>query len=278
MLKHFLNPPNWFTSASIFCSFYAMLLATGANGDPMAFYKAGLLIGFAGVFDMLDGRVARWTGGGSEFGVQLDSLADMMWFGVAPAILVYSWALHDLGAVGIGASFFFIVCAAFRLARFNVGTSDGAEAQHSIGLTTTMAGGTVAALVMFHAAIGRTSVQNPVGPLLMTLLLAFLMVSPVRFRVFKMRLSPAAKGGLALFFGCLIAVGVFYDISFIVAPMMVTYTAAGLIEGVVKLSTRRVSAHSSGAATLNAPVADDDSEEPDDDDEDDDDVDSSAKG
>ena len=83
MLKHFLSPPNWFTSASIFCGFYAILLAASNPNDPAVFYQAGLLIGFAGVFDMLDGRVARMTRTESEFGVQLDSLADVVSFGVA---------------------------------------------------------------------------------------------------------------------------------------------------------------------------------------------------
>ena len=74
MLKQFLNPPNWFTSASLFCGLYAIILAGQANGDPDYFYKAGLMVFFAGLFDALDGRVARMTGTGSQFGVQLDSL------------------------------------------------------------------------------------------------------------------------------------------------------------------------------------------------------------
>ena len=78
MIKQFLNPPNWFTSASIFCGFYAILPASGADAGATQFYQAGLLIGFAGIFDMLDGRVARMTNSASEFGVQLDSLADVI--------------------------------------------------------------------------------------------------------------------------------------------------------------------------------------------------------
>lgn len=242
MLKHFLNPPNWFTSASIFCSFYAILLAAGNPGDPAAFYKAGLLIGFAGVFDMLDGRVARMTGGGSEFGVQLDSLADVVSFGVAPAVLVYSWGLYQLGPLGMAASFLFLICGAFRLARFNVGASAGVESSRSMGLTITMAGGTMAASVMFHAAIGRTFVANPWGPLVLTLALAWLMVSPVRYRVFKMQLSPKAKVAAALFLGSLITVGVFYDISYLVLPLMALYVLSGPAEALVSLVRRPVGA------------------------------------
>lgn len=242
MLKHFLNPPNWFTSASIFCSFYAILLAAGNPGDPAAFYQAGLFIGFAGVFDMLDGRVARMTGGGSQFGVQLDSLADIVSFGVAPAVLVYSWGLNQLGPLGLAASFLFMLCGAFRLARFNVGATHGVESERSLGLTITMAGGTLAATVMFHAAIGRTFVANPWGPLVLTLVLAWLMVSPVRYRVFKMRLSPKAKVAAALFLGTLITVGVFFDISYLVLPLMALYAVSGPAEGLVSLVRRPVGA------------------------------------
>lgn len=262
MLKHFMNPPNWFTSASIFCSFYAILLAAGNTGDAHSLYRAGLLIGFAGVFDMLDGRVARLTGGGSEFGIQLDSLADAIGFGVAPAVLVYAWGLHLLGPFGLAAAYFFALCAVFRLARFNIGTSTGEENSFSKGLTTTMAGGTLAATVMFHAALGRTSVHNAWGPLLLTVVLALLMVSNVPYPVFKAGFSRRAKAMLALMLGSVIAVGVIYDISYIVMPLMATYAASGLFNAALGLGRRR------RAATTPLGVAvhsnDDEDEEEDD--------------
>ena len=89
MLRQFLNPPNWFTAASMFCGLYSIVLATGVGGDQN-FYRAGLMILFAGVFDTIDGSVARLTKTGSEFGVQLDSLVDVVSFGIAPAILLYA--------------------------------------------------------------------------------------------------------------------------------------------------------------------------------------------
>ncbi|MCB9741030.1 MAG: CDP-diacylglycerol--serine O-phosphatidyltransferase [Alphaproteobacteria bacterium] len=241
MLKHFLNPPNWFTSASIFCGFYALLLAAGTPGDPSVFYKAGLLIGFAGIFDMLDGRVARLTGGGSEFGVQLDSLADVVSFGVAPAVLVYSWGLEGLGPVGLAAAFFYAICGTFRLARFNVETGDeDADPNFSKGLTITMAGGTMAAMVMSHAAMGRTFVSNPYLALLITLALAFLMVSDVPFRVFKNNLNAKAKAGLALLLGVL-AVGVSFNKAFAypVLALLAFYVVAGPVEGLFRVGRRR---------------------------------------
>ncbi len=230
MLKYFLSPPNWFTSASIFCGFYAILLAASNPNDPAVFYQAGLLIGFAGIFDMLDGRVARMTRTESEFGVQLDSLADVVSFGVAPAVLVYRWGLDSLGIVGLAAAFFFVLCGVFRLARFNTGAADHEEFEHSRGLTITMAGGTVAAMVMFHAAIGSTFVQNPIGPLFTVVALALLMVSSVPYPTTKaLRMSRKVKTAAALFLGTVVAVGVFYDISFVVLPIMVLYAAAGPI-------------------------------------------------
>ncbi|MCB9796177.1 MAG: CDP-diacylglycerol--serine O-phosphatidyltransferase [Alphaproteobacteria bacterium] len=240
MLKHFLNPPNWFTSASIFCGFYALLLAAGTPGDPAVFYKAGLLIGFAGIFDMLDGRVARLTGGGSEFGVQLDSLADVVSFGVAPAVLVYSWGLSDLGVFGLAAAFAFAICGTFRLARFNCETGETKDPNYSKGLTITMAGGTMAAMVMVHAAMGRTFVLNPYGPLFVTATLAFLMVSDVPYRIFKNNLNAKAKASLALLLGVL-AVGVSFNRAFAypVLMLMGVYAASGPLEGLFTLRSRR---------------------------------------
>lgn len=240
MLKHFLSPPNWFTSASIFCGFYAIMLAAGNDGNPTTFYQAGLLIGFAGVFDMLDGRVARMTNSQSEFGVQLDSLADVVSFGIAPAVLVYNWGLDRLGALGIAAAFIFVICGIFRLARFNVGAANQEEFAFSRGLTITMAGGTLAAMVMFHAALGLTFVKHPTAALTAIVVLAFLMVSSVPFRTAKaMRMGRATKGVAAMLLASLIVCGVFYDISFIVLPVMVAYTGFGLIEAMMGIRSRR---------------------------------------
>lgn len=234
MLKQFLSPPNWFTAASIFCGFYAVLLAGGADAGATQFYQAGLLIGFAGVFDVLDGRVARMTNSSSEFGVQLDSLADALSFGLAPAVLVYRWGLDSLGILGLGASFFFMICGIFRLARFNTGAADNEEWDRSRGLTITMGGGSLAALVMFHAATGKSFVANPWGPFAIVLVVAFLMVSAVPYRTAKsLKMNTATKVFFALLFGGLIVVGIFFDISFMVLPVMASYVLSGPIEGAI---------------------------------------------
>lgn len=198
MLKHFLNPPNWFTSASMFCSFYSILLATGAVGAEPNFYRAAWMLVFAGVFDMLDGRVARLTGTGSPFGIQLDSLADIVSFGIAPAVLIYTWALADLGPLGLGISFFFFLCGAFRLARFNL-AADGTKSSFSTGLTITMAGGTVASLVMASAANDLSGSEIAGFASALTLALSLLMVSRLRFFEWSaLRLRPRTMFGLAV--------------------------------------------------------------------------------
>ena len=112
------------TLSSVFCGFDSIRLAAGANneaagGTPEDFHRAAILIVFAMIFDMLDGRVARMTKTQSAFGLQIDSLADVISFGVAPAMLVYQWSLHKLGTVvGLIASFVYVACAAIRLARY----------------------------------------------------------------------------------------------------------------------------------------------------------------
>src|SRR5256886_11496453 len=110
--------PNLFTVSSIFCGVYSITLSAGEpTGDN--FYRAAVAIFFGSFFDAFDGRVARLTRTQSDFGVELDSLADVISFGVAPAILVYKWALAGMGIGGIVISAIYAACGAIRLARFN---------------------------------------------------------------------------------------------------------------------------------------------------------------
>jgi len=111
--------PNLFTVSSIFCGFYAMTLCAG-DASPLQLYQAALAIFFGIFFDGFDGRVARLTKTQSLFGQELDSLADVISFGAAPALLMWKWALSGLGMIGVFASFLFAACGALRLARFNV--------------------------------------------------------------------------------------------------------------------------------------------------------------
>jgi CDP-diacylglycerol--serine O-phosphatidyltransferase len=233
MLRHFLNPPNWFTSASLFCGLYAIVLATGVEGEPN-FYRASLVILFAAVFDMLDGRVARMTGRGTDFGVQLDSLVDMVSFGLAPAVLLYAWGIHTLGTLGLVGAFVFALCGAFRLARFNIG-ADGETHDHTEGLTITMAGATVAAAVMAHAASGRTAVEHPWNVWVLALVMGLLMVSRVPYRsAGSMRLSRESMLGLALALGLILAIAVRYRFSTAFIAVLGAYVVSGPLEAIIR--------------------------------------------
>jgi len=247
MLKHFLNPPNWFTSASIFCGFYATVLAAGnTGGDPSVFYKAGLMIFFAGVFDMLDGRVARITGRGSDFGIQLDSLADVLSFGVAPAVLAWSWGLQPLGKPGLLFAFFFVLCGTFRLARFNTAeASTDAKLDYSRGLTITMAGGTLASMVMVHAAMGKTFVAHPSNVMLVMLALSLLMVSEVPYHALKaFRLKRLTIIALALFFGVSVTISIIYkNIAYLLFIVGTVHVMSGPLWAAMTLRKRRAASH-----------------------------------
>jgi len=242
MLKHFLNPPNWFTSASMFCGLYSILLATGVDGEPN-FYRAAWMLVFAGVFDMLDGRVARLTGTGSAFGIQLDSLADVVSFGIAPAILLYAWGLHDLGPVGLAVAFFFFLCGTFRLARFNVG-ADGSKASHSEGLTITMAGGTVASLVMAHAANDLGAVEHQGSVALLTFALSILMISRLRFFGWSaLKLQPLHVVGVALGLALVLVVSLRFRWASAFLAFAGIYLTAGVFENLMAVLRREPGAH-----------------------------------
>ena len=238
MLRHFLNPPNWFTTANLFCGFYAILLVAAPPDGQPAFYRAGLMLVFAGVFDMLDGRVARMTRSSSQFGTQLDSLSDLVSFGVAPAILAWAWGLEQLGVVGLAAAFTFVTCGAFRLARFNLETEEDVLAE-SNGLTITLAGITLAAIIMVHAHTGRTHLAHPLNAFGMMLALSYLMVSRVPYRTFKdFKLRPMTMALLALTLGITVTIGSRYDISVALVAVSVPYVLSGPVESMFRRRRR----------------------------------------
>src|SRR5512140_1072728 len=183
--------PNMITLSSIFCGFDSIRVSATSTGDD-DFYKASLLLIFALFFDMLDGRVARLTKTQSAFGLQIDSLADVVSFGVAPGILVYKYSLHQLGLAGLFISFMFAGAGAVRLARFNVlsmgeGGKPTKPGKYILGLPVPGAAGILIALVVAnHAIAGDLGGPKYVWPMMaLTLFLAFLMVSTIRFRSFK---------------------------------------------------------------------------------------------
>ena len=171
--------PNLFTAGSLFAGFYCMVSTVG--GD---YRTAALWILVSSIFDGLDGKVARLTGTSSQFGVEFDSLADVVSFGAAPGLLMYCWALKPFGRLGWLAGFLFLVCAALRLARFNVQV-DTVESKRFVGLPTPAAASMVSATVLLFYHSHWPSSYNKVGILCLIYFLAFLMVSNVRYYSFK---------------------------------------------------------------------------------------------
>lgn len=185
--------PNAFTVSSIFCGFYAILQATTEEAAGLSLYQAALAIFFAGFFDMFDGRVARLTRTQSDFGVQMDSLADVISFGVAPGILVYKWALQPLGPLGMLAAFAFTAAGAIRLARFNVLAQRGqGSSRWFVGLPIPVAAAMLVALVVAHHFTLGAEVEAHWSVFTLVLVLCYLMVSNIRYRTFK-DFRPSAK-------------------------------------------------------------------------------------
>ena len=260
--------PNLFTVTSIFCGFYALTLCAG-EATPAQLYQAALAVFFAMFFDGFDGRVARLTRTQSQFGVQLDSLADVVSFGVVPALLVYKWALAPLGFIGMFVAFGFAACGALRLARFNViaqRTHHGGASEFFVGLPIPFAAFGIVTMMLAHYALSR---GGPLGPAaqvpvaVVVVILSLLMVSTVPYRTFK-HVRPNRTSILVFLALCTgsVLVATLLHPAFILAALFCAYLAMGLVESVLmlgrKLAASRVSA-GTGAAVL------DPDEDPDDD-------------
>ncbi len=237
MIRHFLNPPNWLTAASIFCSVYAISLVISGDPTPQTLSRASILVIFGGVFDLLDGRVARMTNRFTEFGTHLDSIADAFGFGLAPALIAWAWALHDLGPIGVAVTFAYVLCAAFRLARFNVdqATRSWPLDGHSQGLTTTMAGGSLVTFVwVSNGYLADLIHVPPIAVAALVVGLGLLMVSSIPFRNFKdLRDNRRARRILAVFLAACLAGAIVLDPSMLWGVGAVLYLTFGLIDGLI---------------------------------------------
>lgn len=175
--------PNLVTSANLFCGFAAIVSSFEKN-----FVLAAWLILAAAVFDMMDGRIARLAKATSSFGVQYDSMADLLSFGAAPGALLYAWALEPFGRFGLLASFIYTCCAALRLARFNITTTTLSKAFFQ-GVASPIAAGGVATFVIFQNAVqwpGENSfVSREFIAFALAVGLGSLMVSNLKFPSFK---------------------------------------------------------------------------------------------
>jgi CDP-diacylglycerol--serine O-phosphatidyltransferase len=164
---------------NLFCGYACVVYATRGEYETAAPF-----IGFAIVLDILDGRIARLTGTASAFGVEFDSLADVISFGMAPAILSFQWGLSPLGRLGWAAGFLFVTAAAMRLARFNIQTGAASDKRYFAGMPSPAAAAIPAATVYAYPS-GLADYREALPALAMVLVPAILMVSTIRFRSFK---------------------------------------------------------------------------------------------
>ncbi len=179
-----------FTTINLAAGFYSILLAFSSK-----FLAAAWVILLAVVFDNLDGKVARLTHTESEFGVEYDSLSDLVSFGVAPAFLMYSFVLKDFGRLGIIAAFLFLICGALRLARFNVQTT---HRDNFVGLPIPGAAAVVASFILVFFKFDIDSHKYNLIFLVSMYLLAFLMISSIKYRSFK-KASTSKKISIRVF-------------------------------------------------------------------------------
>ena len=173
--------PNLFTTAALFCGFYAVVASINSK-----FEVAAIAIFIAMLLDGVDGRVARLTNTQSDFGAEFDSLADMVSFGLAPALVVYLWALSSFGKIGWVVSFVYVACAALRLARFNTQATQ-ADKNYFQGLASPSAAAIVAGLIWNGSWLQEYLSQSALNmtALVLTFSAGLLMVSNVRYHSFK---------------------------------------------------------------------------------------------
>jgi CDP-diacylglycerol--serine O-phosphatidyltransferase len=171
--------PSMFTVANLFCGYACVVYST--QGD---FDTAALFIGIAMVLDTLDGFVARLTKSSTAFGVQLDSLADVVSFGLAPALLAFMWGLWPLKRLGWAAGFIYVTAAAMRLARFNIQTAAATDKRYFVGMPSPAAASVIASTVYLYP-YGLQEREAAFPALAMVIVPALLMVSTIRFRSIK---------------------------------------------------------------------------------------------
>jgi CDP-diacylglycerol---serine O-phosphatidyltransferase len=228
--------PSLFTVANLFCGWACVVYAM--RGE---FQTAAPFIGIAVVLDMLDGRIARMTGSSSAFGVEFDSLADLISFGMAPAALTFQWGLWPLGRTGWAVGFLFLTAAAVRLARFNI--QRVADKRYFVGMPSPSAAGVPAATIFFLGA-GPVDRGGAALAAVMLIVPALLMVSTVRFRSFKtINLSrPVHARVLVVVAAALALFAASPDIVLIV--LAYSYLVSPVIEWLVTRASRRSGAHS----------------------------------
>lgn len=240
--------PAVFTAGNLLCGYYA-IVASFLGGFEQ-FDHAAKAIGFAIVFDTLDGRIARLTGTSSEFGVQFDSLADVVSFGVAPALLAYSWGvralpeqdtlwIQQIAQIGWICCLAFLVCCAWRLARFNVQGMAPGGSKYFVGLPTPAAAGVIAALV--HGF--KLPLHNEywsIALLALTAILGVLMTSTIRYYSFKDIPWMRRQHSLAIVIVVLFAAVVWKYSEVVLTVVAAGYVTVGVVLHIVRLLRHRL--------------------------------------
>ncbi|MBC7384862.1 MAG: CDP-diacylglycerol--serine O-phosphatidyltransferase [Cryobacterium sp.] len=229
--------PNLVTTANLYCGFSSITASIHHE-----YVIAGWFILAAGIFDMLDGRIARMAKATSQFGVEYDSLSDLVSFGLAPAILLYQWGLEPFGRLGLIASFLYVCCAALRLARFNVNTAVVSKAYFQ-GVASPIAAGSIATFIIFSGATGLPESENArqVIAFIQALALASLMVCTIPFPSFK-ELNWRARssfGYLMIAVMLLVFIAIRPEITLFL--IFTTYLLASLIWNAYRLATGKPS-------------------------------------
>lgn len=239
--------PSLFTVANLFCGYACVVYATRAD-----FETAALFIGFAMILDTLDGFFARLTNSSSAFGVQLDSLADVVSFGLAPAILAFTWGLWPLQRLGWAVGFVYVTAAAMRLARFNIQATLPTDKRYFAGMPSPAAAGVIASTVYLFPS-GLLEWRHALPALAMVLVPALLMVSTIRFRSVKSIDVGWRRSYLALFMGAVILALVATHPRLALVVMAYSYVVFAVLSWVVgRLNPRR---HADGEAGEEQPQA-----------------------
>jgi CDP-diacylglycerol---serine O-phosphatidyltransferase len=241
--------PGSLTVLNLLCGYYSVLASL--MGGVANFDHAAIAIGVAVVFDSLDGRMARRFGTTTEFGKQFDSLADVISFGIAPAVLAYSWGAKNLqGAspemaqqiaqIGWVVCLYFVICCAWRLARFNVQGMAPASPRHFVGLPTPASAGTIAAFVHY--------VKNPIADwrwalawLVLPTVLATLMISRVRYHAFKDLPWTRRQPSLTYVLLGILAAAIWMYSEKVLLGIGTVYVSTGLILHVIRFARRHLS-------------------------------------
>jgi len=232
--------PNTLTLCGMFLGFYSILAALKGN----YIHAAWAIIG-ASIFDGLDGWVARLTHSTTRFGIELDSLSDLVAFGVAPAVMIYKWALMPFGRVGWAAAFLFVACGALRLARYNV-QMGSTESKSFTGMPIPGAATLVATFVIFYYEIWEKAPERNYFSLFFTFFLAVLMVSTLRFHGAKELDFSKRKPFwiLVIIVIVLVLILIHPPIAFFIFVMI--YLIGGIIENIVLFYIKRKQMNKAG--------------------------------